>query len=573
MPAFSYVPLIWSHIVAALVAVLLAGYMWPRRSVRCGIPFLVCQIVLCLLFLLQFLIISIDGLPLKISFYQIWSILAIWGSLAALWFAMSYAGFMRRMSRRAWALTALPLLIFSVLIVTNAIHGRVWIEFWYDGMLRSTLGAVGQTGMLYAAVLASIGVTILVVKWKGTHGVLRWQAALLIPGMALISIGLVTEVIRTPELTGNGVSAICGTAGLLIIALALLRFHQLDLVPIARHALVEQVGHGMMVLDEKLRVVDLNPAAQRFLGEASWKVIGQDVRAALRAWPDILQFIADPGATLTEITVDHGPVQRAFEVNISPLLDFAGAQMGTLVLWMDVTKSKAAEALVDRERSASAALAERERIGRELHDGLSQVLGYIKVQSQASLDALERDRPDSARAGLRSILVVAQEAHDEIRNFLLSARPAAQASGDFWKVVTDFVERYRTIFGLNIDVSMPEGAPELSLDPLVQVQLLRIVTESLGNVRKHSGATEARLRFARMGALLQVTVHDDGVGFDPHLAPGAQEGRYGLCFMRERASSVGGSLDVISEPGGGTTIYVRVPIASKDGSHATAVGG
>lgn len=573
MPAFSYVPLIWSHIVAALVAVLLAGYMWPRRSVRCGIPFLVCQIVLSLLFLLQFLIISIDGLSLKVSLYQIWSLLAIWGSLAALWFAISYAGFMGRMSRRAWVVNALPLLIFSVLILTNAIHGWVWSQFWYDGMLQSSLGVVGQAGMLYAGVLASIGVAILVVKLKGTHGVLRWQAALLIPGMSLIGAGLMTEVIRTPELTGNGVSAILGTVGLLAIAVALLRFHQLDLVPIARHALVEQAGHGMMVLDEKLRVVDLNPAAQHFLRATSWEVIGQDVRVALSAWPEILRFIADPGATVTEITVDRGPAQRTFEVNVSPLQDLAGVQMGTLVLWMDVTESKAAEVLVDRERFALAALAEREQIGRELHDGLSQVLGYIKVQSQATLDALDRDHPDTARAGLRSILVVAQEAHDEIRDFLLSARPAAQASSNFWRVVTDFVERYRTIFGLNIDVSMPEDSPELRLDPLVQVQLLRIVTESLGNVRKHSGASKARLRFTHRGGWLQVTVHDDGVGFDPREAPGAQEGRYGLGFMRERASSVGGWLDVNSEPGGGTTICVRVPITSKDGDHAAAVGG
>lgn len=573
MPAFSYVPLIWSHIVAALVAVLLAGYMWPRRSVRCGVPFLVCQIVLCLLYLLQILVISIDSLSLRILFYQIWSILATWGSLAALWFAVHYAGFIRRMSRKAWALLALPLLIFSGLILTNALHGRVWIEFWDDGLLRSTLGALGQAGMLYGGVVASIGVALLVAKWKGTHGVLRWQAALLILGMTLISTGLVTEVIRTPELTGNGVSAIFGAVGLLILAAALLRFHQLDLVPIARHAMVEQVSHGMMVLDEKLRVVDLNPAAQRFLGATSWKMIGQDVRAALAAWPEILQFVADPAATRTEVTAGHGPAQHTFEVSTSPLLDRAGTRMGTLVLWMDVTESKAAELRVDRERSALATLTERERIGRELHDGLVQVLGYIKMQSQASLDALEGDHGDTARAGLRSILVVAQEAHDEIRDFLLSARPAVQAGSNFWQVITDFVERYRTIFGLNIDLSMPEGAPGLSLDPLVQVQLLRIVTESLGNVRKHSGASRARLHFARKDAWLQVTVHDDGVGFDPRVTPGAREGRYGLCFMRERAESVGGWLDVISEPGRGTTVCVRVPIVSRDGAHATAVGG
>jgi len=573
MPTLSFVPQIWSHIVAALVAVLLAGYMWPRRSVRCGIPFLVCQLVLFLLFLLQILVISIDSLPHRISFYQIWSVLAIWGSLAALWFAVCCAGLMRRMSRTAWASISLPLLLFSGLILTNATHGWVWTEFRYDSMLQSTLGPAGQAGMLYAGVVASISVVILIMRWKRTRGALRWQAALLIPGLGMIGTGLATEVVRTSALTRNGASAVFATAGLLVVAVALFKSQRLDLAPIARHAMVEQTGHGVLVLDEKLRVVDLNPAAQRFLGATSWKVIGQDVHAALSAWPDILRVVADPSITLTEITIDRGLAERIFEVSVSPLPDPMGICMGRLILWLDVTENKAAQAQVDRQRSALAALAERERIGRELHDGLAQVFGYIKVQAQASLDAFERDRPETAKAGLGSILIVAQEAHDEIREFLLSARPAAQAGTNFWGVVTDFVERYRTIFGLNIDLSMPEGVREASLDPLVQVQLLRIVAESLGNVRKHSGVSRARLDFARKDAWLQVTVHDDGVGFDPSVVPGADKGRYGLCFMRERAATVGGWLDVISEPGQGTTVCVQVPVAPKDGMHATAVGG
>jgi hypothetical protein len=99
---------------------------------------------------------------------------------------------------------------------------------------------------------------------------------------------------------------------------------------------------------------------------------------------------------------------------------------------------KTTHAEVDRQQSALAAMAERERLARELHDGLAQVLGYIKMQVQAACDALERDRPDEASTRLRSVLAIAQEAHGESgRPIAGSVRrgPTAQTQGRTENVV------------------------------------------------------------------------------------------------------------------------------------------
>ena len=224
MPILSPPAQIWYYVAAASVAVLLAGCAWPRRFVRGGAPFLAGQLVLLLLFLLQILIATVDDVPLKIRFYQAWTIVVLCGSLVALWFALDYAGLMRRVSRGGWAAISLPLLFFSGLILTNAAHRWVWSRVWYDGTLRSTLGTVGEAGMDYACILASIALAILLMRWKRAHGALRWQVALLITGATITGIAFASEIIRSDATTGRGLSVILTATGLLVVAVGFFRF-------------------------------------------------------------------------------------------------------------------------------------------------------------------------------------------------------------------------------------------------------------------------------------------------------------------------------------------------------------
>jgi signal transduction histidine kinase len=109
----------------------------------------------------------------------------------------------------------------------------------------------------------------------------------------------------------------------------------------------------------------------------------------------------------------------------------------------------------------------------------------------------------------------------------------------FWSAVTGFAERCSTIHGLKVEVSLPKCISELNLDPMTQVQLLRIIQESLANVRRHAGVSSARLSFTRENGWLQVTVHDNGMGFDPLAAHGAEDGHYGpACAGAKRLEAI-----------------------------------
>jgi PAS domain S-box-containing protein len=540
---------------------------------RSGAPLLVILFLLLLLFILRFVIALPITVPLRTNLYQQWFVTAMWASYAVLWLAVDYAGLARRVSQPGWIAIALPVVIVSGLALTNARHGWIWTHIEYDGALRISWGDVGEAAVLYGLTLASISLALLLLLWWRARGVLRWQAALLLTGTMFIGVGFLPEILSSPALTSQLAIYALGPAGLAMVAVALLRYRGLDLEPIARHALVEQTTHGMMVVDDKLRVVDLNPAAERLLATTRKEATGRNVREVLCKWPELVALIGANCASPAQISIDHKLDDRCFDASISPLMDPSGQNMGALIFWLDVTGLRAAEAEVSRQERALAALSERERVGGELHDGLAQELALIKIEAQAGSDALAEGRLGSVSAKLGSVLATAQGAHEEVRDFLLGAKVATHSDGDFRTEVIDLIARFRSVLGMDIHVSLPDSADALSLDPIARAQLLRIIPESLANVRRHSGVCEASLLFQCENGWLKLTVHDNGRGFDPNAAPATGDGHFGLRIMQERAREAGGSLEIISAPGQGSTLIVRVPLERKDGPHAVASGG
>ena len=201
-----------------------------------------------------------------------------------------------------------------------------------------------------------------------------------------------------------------------------------------------------------------------------------------------------------------------------------------------------------------AALEERTRLSRELHDGLAQDLWLAKLKS-GRLAALPDLGPEGRTlAGelgeaIDAGLVDAQQAVAALR---LSAGPAGTLSEVMSRSVDEFADR----FGLRAEF---EGQPDLPrLSPRVQAEALRIAQEALNNVRRHADATVVRVRAAVEDGRLVLVVHDNGRGFDP-----ASVGRsaFGLASMRERAGLIGGELRIESRPLDGTRVSLLVPVA------------
>jgi signal transduction histidine kinase len=223
-----------------------------------------------------------------------------------------------------------------------------------------------------------------------------------------------------------------------------------------------------------------------------------------------------------------------------------------------ILAAHAAIALVNArlyERSRELTLVgERARIAHELHDAVSQKLFSLRLTAQAAATLVDRD-PARAKDELRQVAALAAEAADELRAVVVEMRPAALDEDGLVAALRSEVQ----VLGRAHTASVDFATVRLRALPAAQEEaVLRVAQEALHNALRHSGATAVTVRLEGRAKGAVLTVTDDGCGFDPSAVRRA--GRHlGLVSMRDRASSVGGTLTVQSALGKGTVIEMEVP--------------
>ncbi|MFT3876227.1 MAG: sensor histidine kinase [Propioniciclava sp.] len=223
------------------------------------------------------------------------------------------------------------------------------------------------------------------------------------------------------------------------------------------------------------------------------------------------------------------------------------------------------------ERMRAAALLERERIARELHDSLAQVLGvaHLRLHALAARPSVRADEP--AHREVLDLAELCHEAYADVREAILALRESTNPDRTLLEHLRAYVATFSRTSGVPTSLVVHTGA-EPCLAPCAEIQVVRIIQEALTNVRKHSGASGATVTVRALPHQVECTVADDGVGFEP--ADALSGDGFGLTSMRERAEAAGGGLHVDSAPGRGTRVTVRVPgrgvAASAHPAEATA---
>jgi signal transduction histidine kinase len=201
-----------------------------------------------------------------------------------------------------------------------------------------------------------------------------------------------------------------------------------------------------------------------------------------------------------------------------------------------------------------AALEERQRLARELHDSVSQVLYGITLNAY-SADELFESAPSRARGLLRDVLALAEAGLAEMRALIFELRPESLEREGLVAALEKQADAVQARHGVTIHAALTEE-PDAPL--AVKEVLYRIAQEALQNTTRHARARVVDLTLEADAGELVLRVGDDGRGFDPS---GEFPGHLGLRSMRERAAGVGGTLEVDSAPGHGTRVCARVPLA------------
>ncbi len=360
----------------------------------------------------------------------------------------------------------------------------------------------------------------------------------------------------------------------------------LDLEPVLQ-LIVDRVRSLVGADYAALGIVGANERIDRFITSG----ISTEERARIGAPPrglGLLGLIIREGRSYRIANIAEHPDSAGFPPNHPPMTSFLGVPVsvhGRSVGNLYLTDKRDAPEFSDADRllvemfSLRAGIAienarlheqvqrlavveERERISRDLHDGIIQAI-YGVALSLEDVPSLMGSDPEEAEQRVDHAIDSLNLAIREIRTFILGLRSELLHGADVVAGVATLVEEFATSGTADIEL-------ELSIDPHIaaglpvnhRVQLLQMTREALSNATRHARATTIRLALRSVAGAIVLTVEDDGVGFDVGDEPPA--GHLGLANLRQRAAALGGMMTIESSPGEGTRLEIRIPLAPEE---------
>jgi len=249
--------------------------------------------------------------------------------------------------------------------------------------------------------------------------------------------------------------------------------------------------------------------------------------------------------------------QSYYELNIVPLYDKSHRLNGRLVILRDLTERKRiAQKLENYARKLTQVQEEeRQRVARELHDDTAQALAILSLELDSLVDSKEITSTD-AKTKLKRLRGEANRAMQDVRRYSHELRPGVLDYLGLEAALEQLAEESEARYDLK--VIFESRGEECVLTDDIELALFRIAQEAINNTRKHSQATQVKIRLECFNGRIGLMITDNGKGFDLQQAESAAKGGHlGLLGMKERAQLIGAQLKIDSGPGKGTSIIVE----------------
>ncbi len=329
--------------------------------------------------------------------------------------------------------------------------------------------------------------------------------------------------------------------------------------------------YAIVMLDPGGRVISWNPGAERIKGYTAEEILGkhfssfylsEDVAAGK---PErALRVAATTGRYEEEGWRVRKNGSRFFaSILISPVRDESGQPRGFAKVTRDITERKEAERRLSdlSQRLLTSQEEERRRIGRELHDGVSQSLAAAAMSLAHVQRAADLLSAPAQSALVESLNLIDQTAR-EIRTLSYLLHPPLLDDVGLLSAMRWYAEGFAKRSGIAVELDAPPDLARLPRE--IEIALFRVVQESLTNVHRHSGSPTVRIQLRRPDGEITLRVEDHGRGMPEELQRAGGKGLHagvGIMGMRERVHQFGGRFDIDSRPGG-TVVVATLPLAA-----------
>ena len=592
------VPYVISFMISASVGL----YAWRHRAVLGATPYAwvaLSQAAWTLGYIVELTSSSIEA---KVFWDNLQFVAGIVTALALFAFALEYTEHRLTHPRAIWAvILAIPLL-FTGLVFTDGLHhlirptlalipGEPFSELTY-GFTPTVWGLY-----IYVLGLSLLSIGLLAAKFLQSPRLYRRQIALILIGILIPLIGITFTMVGIDLSFHRDTTPFTFALDNLIVAWALFRFHLFDIVPAARHAVIESMSDAMFVLDARNRLVDLNPAAQRLIGRQAADVIGQPAAQVFSSWPDLVEQFRDVEDIQAEIKVSAGAEQRYFDLRLLPLRDRRARLTGRLIVAHDVTRRKWAEDEI-QQRTAQLEIANQEL---ETANERLQVLSNIKDEFVTNVShelrtpitnlklylMLLQHRPEKRDTYLATLQHETIRLENLIEGLLALSRLDQDrvelnfAPLDLNALTREFVTDRLVLAeskGLTLNCQNDPDLPLISADSNLMGQVLSILLTNAFNYTPAGGRVVVQTQQSQAQTEHKVgfSVSDTGPGIPPEeqrqlftrffrgksgRKSGVAGTGLGLAIAREIIERQHGHIEVASQgvPGQGTTFSVWLP--------------
>lgn len=353
-------------------------------------------------------------------------------------------------------------------------------------------------------------------------------------------------------------------------------------------AFFDYTSDGIVVVDEKGNILDINPSAEKLTGWNKKEVIGKLTCDQMNKCSHNKETCWNSDYSDSCMNVDCGHRECWGKTAISKMTSIPNVEMcirkkngqklkvaasysyipplgeekrQVEIVLRDISERKELELAIQNY----ATLQERYRLAREMHDGLAQTMVYINFKArdlQQSLENINCSEPLLYEIGELSQTI--QEAVNEVRGNIFDLKiPPRNERSCFRIWIEDYLKHFGSLNHIEIDF-VCNCDHVLILPTDVKVQLIRIIQEAMTNIKKHASATKTILTLDKSPQKLIITIADNGRGINGNILF-KDDRHFGLAIMRERAQIIGGSLKICPNHPRGTLVEITLPILGRSG--------
>ncbi len=494
-------------------------------------------------------------------------------------FVIQYTGNGRWLTPGRLILGAVIPALTVVFAWTNDLHGLVWQEIVLNvaGAVPSTLSVRGPwywVAVGYSYLLILLGTFLLVRALVRSPELYRRQAGTLLIGLLAPWLANILHVVDMEPIPGLELTPLAFTLTNIAFAWNLFRNRLLDIMPVARAAIIERMRDAVIVLDAYNRVVDLNPAAQALLDRTDFDSIGQHVDELLHGWPELAAYCCQGTDVQVEIGRNAGQDRQTFDLRLYSLSERRWRPSGVLIVLRDMTEQ--ARATEQRELLIQELDAFAHTVAHDLKTPLTSIIAYSDLLSSRQ----ERLEPERMSQYLDTIVQIGFKMNNIIAELLLLASVRNQDQVeigplDMQKIVKGARQRLSALIDQSGAEIVEAEAWPVALGYAAWIE--EVWANYLSNAIKYGGQPpHVELGATFEDEYVRFWVRDNG----PGIAAGEQSRLFaqftrldqvraegyglGLSIVRRIIDRLGGQVGVESQVGQGSTFWFMLKAVSQE---------